>query len=115
MGTRERAKARREGSMSVMDMGWAPEARAARRATRPMGPAPWMETGLPMESFVRDRAWRITLRGSRRAAWEKVTESGSLWIQFAEWVLKRWMDPLVGWTPEKATDWQRLWRPSMQR
>jgi hypothetical protein len=42
LGTSVRAKSRREPTRSVMTMGWHPAARAARRVTRPMGPAPLM-------------------------------------------------------------------------
>ena len=77
-GTTSRAKASRFGSTSVMTSGWAPEARAAARATRPMGPAPQIRAGRPRERPPVVMPWRTTLRGSRRAASSKVTFSGIL-------------------------------------
>lgn len=83
VGTRFRANSRRFGSISVMEIGWAPLARAARRATKPIGPAPWIETPLPISSSIFLRACRMMLSGSRSAACEKDIESGSLWIHSA--------------------------------
>lgn len=77
-GTISLAKARRLGSTSVMTRGYAPEARAAARARRPMGPAPQTTTGVPRVMGAELMPWRTTLRGSRRAPSAKETLSGSL-------------------------------------
>lgn len=47
LGSSSLAKASLFGSTSVITIGCAPEARAAARAMRPMGPAPQMRAGRP--------------------------------------------------------------------
>src|SRR6478752_2543152 len=61
-----------------MTRGWAPEARAAARARRPIGPAPQITAGVPRVIGAEFMPWRTTLRGSRRAPSAKETLSGSL-------------------------------------
>lgn len=77
-GTISFAKASRVGSRSAITIGCAPEARAAARARRPIGPAPHTSTGVPSVICACLIAWRTTLRGSRRAPSAKETVSGNL-------------------------------------
>jgi hypothetical protein len=79
-GTNFFANARRFGSRSVITRGCAPDARAAARAIRPMGPAPQIIAPRPMESFTRDKPCSTTERGSRSAPWAYDTFSGNLCI-----------------------------------
>lgn len=82
-GTRLFAKSRRFCSMSVITIGCAPEARDARRALRPIGPAPQITTPRPRVRFAMRRAARTTLRGSSRAPWVKSRLSGNLLQHFS--------------------------------
>ena len=61
-----------------MHRGCAPEARAAAKAIRPMGPAPQITAPWPSDKRARSMPCITTDRGSRRAPSEKLTLSGSL-------------------------------------
>lgn len=77
--TKSRANARRFGSRSVITIGCAPDARAAARAMRPIGPAPQIRAGFPRLNPPVLTPCRTTLRGSRSAASAQVMLSGILW------------------------------------
>ena len=68
-------------SSPVTTMWSAPMARATRRFTRPIGPAPQMSTRDPSVTPARRHACTATESGSSSAPSSKVTWSGSLWTQ----------------------------------
>lgn len=77
-GTNSLANCSLLGSMSVMTIGWAPDALAAASAMRPMGPAPHMTVPQPRARPAVRMPWRTTLSGSRRAPSAKEMLFGSL-------------------------------------
>ncbi|BAF24327.1 Os08g0545300 [Oryza sativa Japonica Group] len=75
---RDRATERRCSSTSTITTRVAPNARAASRVTRPIGPAPMISTPVSGPTSARRHACTPTLSGSHMAPSSRLTFSGSL-------------------------------------
>ncbi|KAK5009955.1 hypothetical protein LTR60_005071 [Cryomyces antarcticus] len=89
-----------------MTIGYAQVARATARAMRPIGPAPQIKTGSPIQGGLRWKACKTTPRGSNKAPSVKVRFAGNLCRNFAAWTWYRRIEPWKGGAPEKCTSTQ---------